>query len=94
MVQQTVLAMPIDSFPMPTEYWTRPIEGQNTYWYSISSNWLGTPYILGANPAYGPPGAYQPDGSAPTSAHIMWTKPMQYGGVVGGNNTGIPGEMY
>ncbi len=29
------------SYPLPTEYWTRPIEGQNTNWYSIASNWLG-----------------------------------------------------
>ncbi len=24
----------------------------------------------------------------------MWTKPIQYGGIVGGNDTTIPGEMY
>ena len=93
-VQEEQVATPIDSYPMPAEYWTRPIEGQNTYWYSISSNWLGTPYILGANPAYGPPGAVQPDGIAPNSAHIMWTKVLQYGGLAGGNHTVIPGEMY
>ncbi len=77
---------------MPTEYWTRPIEGQNNYWYTIASNWLGQPYIIGAGSAY--IGGEQPDGSAPTSAHIMWTKPIDYGGVVGGNNTAIPGEGY
>jgi hypothetical protein len=93
-VQQEPIQMPIDSYPMPTEYWTRPIEGQNTYWYTIASNWLGQPYVQGAGAAYGIPGAYQPDGSAPDSAHIMWTKPIQYGGVVGGNDTAIPGEMY
>lgn len=93
-VQEAPIPASIDSYPMPTEYWTRPVEGQNTYWYSIASNWLGTPYILGANPSYGPPGAYQPDGAAPNSAHIMWTKTMQFGGVVGGNDTGVPGEMY
>jgi hypothetical protein len=79
---------------MPTEYWARPIEGQNTYWYAISSNWLGSPYILGAAAGYGIPGAIQPDGSAPNSAHVMWTKPIQYGGVVGGNDTAVLGEMY
>ncbi len=34
----------INSLPiiqsMPTEYWTRPIEGQNDQWYTVSSNWL------------------------------------------------------
>ena len=29
------------NYPLPTEYWTRPIEGQNTNWYTIASNWLG-----------------------------------------------------
>lgn len=24
----------------------------------------------------------------------MWTKPIQFGGVVGGNDTTVPGEMY
>ena len=32
--------------PLPTAYWTRPIYGENSNWYTISSNWLGT----------GPPG--------------------------------------
>jgi hypothetical protein len=85
-------------YPLPSEYWTRPIEGQNTNWYTISSNWLGSPYVPGANPSFGHPGAFQPDGTAPNSAHVMWSKPIQYGGVVGGNQSGIaggiPGEMY
>jgi outer membrane protein assembly factor BamB len=93
-VQEEQIPLPRTSYPMPTEYWVRPIEGQNTYWYSISSNWLGTPYILGAGASFGLPGAVQPDGTAPNSAHVMWTKPIQFGGVVGGNDTAIPGEMY
>ena len=91
-VAQELVTLPLDSYPLPTSYWTYPIEGQNTYWYTIASNWLGLPYILGANSAR--PGAYQPYGSAPTSAHIMWTKPLGYGGVVGGNDTNVPGETY
>lgn len=93
-VEQNPVAAPLNSYPLPTEYWTRPIEGQNTYWFTIASNWLGTPYILGASPSFGVPGAYQPDGSAPNSPHVMWTKDIQYGGVVGGNKTSVPGEMY
>ena len=93
-VQEEPILESISSYPLPSEYWARPIEGQNTDWYSIASNWLGTPYIPGANAAFGIPGAYQPDGSAPNSAHVMWTKPIAYGGVVGGNRTAYPGEMY
>ncbi len=26
--------------PLPTAYWTFPINGQNTDWYTIASNWL------------------------------------------------------
>jgi hypothetical protein len=93
-VQQEPVTSPIDSYPLPTEYWSYPIEGQNTYWYTIASNWLGSPYILGAGAAWTVPGAYQPDGSAPNTAHVMWTKPMEYGGVVGGNETDILGEGF
>ncbi len=91
-VQEDPIATPITSYPLPTEYWTRPIEGQNSDWYTIASNWLGAPFIVGAGSAF--IGGQQLGGSAPTSAHVMWTKPMQYGGVVGGNNTAVPGEGY
>lgn len=93
-VQEEPVQMAIDSYPLPTKYWTRPIEGQNTYWFSIASNWLGSPYVIGAGAGYGIPGAVQPNGAAPNSAHVMWTKPIQWGGVVGGSNTSVPGEMY
>ena len=93
-VQEEQIPPATDSYPLPTEYWTRPIEGQNSYWFTIASNWLGVPYITGASAAYGIPGAYQPDGAAPNSAHVMWAKPIQQGGVVGGNDTGTPGEMF
>ena len=74
-----VQADPIEKlpqYPMPTEYWTRPIEGQNTEWASITSHWLGGSYITGN---------YQPDGIAPNSPHILWTKPLEFGGIVGGS---------
>lgn len=28
--------------PVPTSFWTRPIEQENTIWWSVGSNWLGT----------------------------------------------------
>ncbi len=93
-VQDALVPAAVDSYPLPTEYWTRPIEGENSYWYSVASNWLASPYIIGAGAGYGIPGAFQPDGSAPNSSHVMWTKPIQWGGVVGGTDTGILGEMW
>ena len=81
------------NYPLPSEYWTRPIEGQNTAWWTISSNWLGsTDYS-----ALGSPQIvldYQPDGSAPNTSHIMWTKPINDGGVVGGSSLGVEGNVF
>jgi outer membrane protein assembly factor BamB len=88
---------PINNPPtpvLPTEYWTYPIFGENYNWYSIASNWLSGPFISGSSPSYGIPGAFQPDGDGPESPHVMWTRPIQWGGVVGGNSTGIPGESF
>ena len=65
----------LNDAPLPTEYWTRPIEAQNFQWGSISSNWLG-----GAATS----NHWQKDGSAPRTPHIMWTKPIELGGLVGG----------
>jgi hypothetical protein len=93
-VQEEQLPAATSSYPLPTEYWTRPIEGQNTDWYSVSSNWLGRPYVPGAGASFGMPGNIQPAGPAPNSPHVMWTKPIQYGGVVGGDNTGVPGNTF
>jgi outer membrane protein assembly factor BamB len=69
--------------PLPTQYWTRPIYGLNPNWYTISSNWLGQ----GA-PGYsnGLSGASAPnDAVGPLTGHVMWTKPMEMGGIVGGD---------
>ncbi len=103
-VQQEPLTPPILSYPIPSEYWTRPIEGQNTDWYSISSNWLNSPFnwvgdsgTQGAVSSCDTQGGYgrlQPDGIAPNSPHIMWTRPMQDGGVVGGDIYAVEGETY
>jgi hypothetical protein len=74
---------------LPTEYWTRPIYGENSNWYTISSNWLST----AGGTQYGDQ-SVQPDGVAPSSSHIMWTKELQYGGVVGGTTGAIDGVTY
>jgi hypothetical protein len=71
----------LPSNPLPTNYWIRPIEGQNTNWVSIASNWLGNEPGVTYNT--------QPNGIAPNSPHVMWTKPLQDGGIVGGTYPGI-----
>jgi hypothetical protein len=95
------------SYPLPTEYWTRPIYGENPGWYVVSSNWLGdgaagyggygVSFNLGGNGnKWG-----TVDNVGPLTGHIMWTKPYQNGGVVGGDlfddyqgNTWFEGSAY
>ncbi|MCW4000099.1 MAG: PQQ-binding-like beta-propeller repeat protein [Candidatus Bathyarchaeota archaeon] len=89
-----------DSYPLPSEYWTRPIYGENTFWWTISNNWLGTgapgygaftvSYNLGGNGAV----FYAGDTIGPLTSHIMWTKPLTNAGVVGGDKFTIPGNVY
>jgi hypothetical protein len=89
-VQQEPVYEPPTSYPLPTEYWTRPIEGQNTDWWVLSSNWLGR-----QSPQLAEERIRNPDdGAADFTNHVMWTKPIQEGGVVGGTNNFVPGEGY
>ena len=61
-------------YPLPTEYWTRPVDDQLREWSSIDGNWLQTPPNF---LAFG-------NALAPDSAHILWTTPLTSGGQVGG----------
>lgn len=66
--------------PLPSEYWTRPINSQLREWYSISGNWLVQTPILPTD------NLYAPYNQGPESAHILWTKPVgdSMGGLAGG----------
>ena len=76
---------------LPTEYWTRPIDGQNTPWYAVASNWLNNAKDRDNG---GGQNRYQPDGIGPDSPHIVWTKTTEDGGLVGGANFSTPGETF
>lgn len=67
--------------PLPTGYWSRPINSQNHEWYQISGNWLNTASGLAA---YNSTGNFNPYSTAPDSAHIVWTRPITFGGLIGG----------
>ena len=73
-VQQDPVAY-YPAFAMPTEYWTRPIDAQIREWYSIAGQWLRAPE-----------GFYTPYNDAPSTAHILWQRPLgeDQGGLVGG----------
>jgi outer membrane protein assembly factor BamB len=61
--------------PLPSGFWSRPINAQNRDWAAIASNWLG---------GSAEPNSWQRYGQAPNSAHVVWTLPMTFGGIVDG----------
>jgi hypothetical protein len=73
--------------PLPSAYWTRPIYGENWNWFTVASNWLGS-----GVPAVS--SGVVLDAVGPLTGHVMWTKPLDMGGVVGGNETVIQGDTY
>ncbi len=78
--------------PLPTEYWSRPIFGQNHAWAQLGSHWLwGAQFGTFQMGSYN---LWQQSGIGPESSHIMWTYPIESGGVVGGNNVGIDESTY
>ncbi len=78
-----VQAEPLPGYPgfaLPTEYWTRPIDGQLREWTAIAGNWVAEP-----------PQRYAPYNQGPETPHILWAQPLVKGamsplggGVVGG----------
>jgi len=71
--------------PLPTEYWTRPIDAQLREWNTIAGSWLETrtrnPQVI-------------TDSDAPESAHILWTKPYTIGGLATGEKSFEMGDAY
>ena len=99
-VQQDPVAYTSDS-PLPTEYWTRPIYGEDSNWYAVGSQWLGSgsSYTAASSNYFGSfqqggMNLWQQGGTGPDSSHIVWTTPFEDGGVVGGINTGINGATF
>ena len=60
--------------PLPTEYWTRPIFGENVAWFQVSSNWLGSG-MPGYGGSTGPnTRVFSGDSVGSLTSHIMWTR--------------------
>lgn len=60
--------------PLPTEYWSRPIDAQATDWYNIAGNWLVEPSNRFT----------EGNDNSPNSPHILFTTQLATGGLVGG----------
>jgi outer membrane protein assembly factor BamB len=85
-VTVTVQNEPIQGWletPLPTEYWTRPINSANRNWWQVTGDWLGgaAQTATTAVPQSGQSTKFS-FGPAPESAHIMWTKPYFAGGIM------------
>ena len=77
-VSLTVTTDPVENFPetpLPEGYWTRPISGLNRDWWQISGAWLDANDV---------PGRFQRYSDGPGSSHIMWTRQITDGGIMGG----------
>ena len=94
-VQQDAIP-PIPTVPLPTSYWTRPVQAGNGVWSSVTGNWLGLgSSIIFANTGdYNITGSYNPYSEAPIAPHILWTKPVAFGGLVGGEFGGSDTSNY
>jgi len=85
-VQQDPVPNWIES-PLPTGYWTRPINQASRLWGVLGGNWLGIGGYRGSE-FVRPVGTYGGTtdrfiyGKATESAHILWSKPYYLGGLM------------
>jgi len=70
--------------PLPTDYWTRPIYGENREWYTIGGNWFGVTLTYGTGRTSS--GGFNPYSTAPDTGHIVWTREQAWGGIAGGDS--------
>ena len=69
--------------PLPTEYWTRPVDSELWEWRTISGSWvtaLGSSEVRDAR-----------NNDGPETAHILWANPVEQGGLAGGDIEGMGG---
>lgn len=81
----------IPETPLPTSYWQTPINAMNVHnWYKIggASLLLGGGYSVLGGSLYNASTNYNPYTTAPKTAHVLWTRPIAFGGVLGGKYGG------
>jgi hypothetical protein len=78
LIVQEEQIQPWPEAPLPTLFWTRPINSANRNWWPLAGNWLS-----GAAQHYGNgPSVYFAWGLGPESAHVMWATPYWAGGIM------------
>jgi hypothetical protein len=93
-VQEQQVETPLEN-PLPSGFWERPVYSVNSEWYRISGNWLGlAASTFAATGMYNASGNFNPYTTAPNSAHIVWTKPEAWGGLIGGEFGGSQQSNY
>jgi hypothetical protein len=80
--------------PLPTDYWTRPINPENRDWWPIAGAYPGTGYVgggekweelyAGNNPHWSDRYCFTPWVTAPNTPHVVWTRLDTLDGLIGG----------
>ncbi len=76
----TVQQAPVQGYqetPLTNGYWTRPVSGLNRYFYPAMGNWLA----WGPAQSQGPTTSQFAYGTGPSSAHVLWARPIASGGI-------------
>ena len=86
---QSELALSWPPSPLPTDYWTTPVEPENREWWPILGS-VPSPGIVGGGPTwpadtntYMSNYNYVPYVTSPESPHIVWKQMQDIGGLIG-----------
>jgi len=81
---------PIEGFPAatPPEYWERPLYTENRELWNLASNWPMIAFDTTSR-SFDAGSAVAIDNKAPNSAHILWKRPIAYGGLIGSEQPNV-----
>jgi len=78
------------AFPLPTEYWNRPINAQFYEWVPITGDWLRPAGSYSMPPIEK---FHEGNGDAPETSHILWNTEYAMGGLAGSEQGEMGYEM-
>ena len=80
--EEPIVLMPTTPAP---DYWERPLNAENRELWQLGSNWLMAAYDITSR-SFDSGSAFAPNNKAPNSAHILWTRELTFGGLIGAEN--------